>query len=270
MLTQINIITDYLQDKITPKPNIGLILGSGLGVLANEIKEPKKINYDDIPHFPVATVTGHSGQLVSGYLENKKVIAMQGRVHYYEGYTMQEITIPVRVMRMLGVNKLIVTNAAGGINLDFNPGDLMIITDHINLMGNNPLRGEYFEELGLRFPDMTAAYKPGLKNLTEKTAVTNQISIKKGIYVGVHGPCYETPAEIRYLRTIGADAVGMSTVPEVIVANQVGLEVLGISCITNMAAGVMPQPLDHRDVMQIAEKVKPKFIKLLKAVLKEM
>ena len=270
MIHEIKGAADYIQSQIEIKPEIALILGSGLGVLAEEVKESKVIKYEDIPDFPVSTVEGHAGQFVVGKLEGKKVMAMQGRFHYYEGYSMQQIALPIRVMYELGIENLIVTNAAGGINMNFDPGNFMIIQDHINLMGDNPLKGNNLEEYGPRFPDMSEIYNEELRELAEKVAIESKIQTVKGIYVGLGGPSYETPAEIRYLRGIGADAVGMSTVPETITANHMGMKILGISCITNMAAGVLPEPLDHKDVIEIAEKVKPKFSTLIKGILKEM
>lgn len=270
MINKINKAAAFIEDKIRIKPEIALILGSGLGVLAKEVENKTVIKYEEIPHFPVSTVEGHAGQFVVGKLKDKKVLAMQGRFHYYEGYSMQEIALPIRVMNKLGINKLIVTNAAGGININFKPGNFMIIQDHINLMGDNPLKGENLKEFGPRFPDMSEIYNKNLRELAEKVALENKIKTVKGIYVGLSGPSYETPAEIRYLRGTGADAVGMSTVPETITANHMEMDILGISCITNMAAGVLPKPLDHKEVMEIAEKVKPKFSTLIKGILKEI
>ncbi|ACL69453.1 purine-nucleoside phosphorylase [Halothermothrix orenii] len=270
MLNKIKEASSFIEEKINIKPDLGLILGSGLGVLAEEIENPIVIPYKDIPNFPLSTVEGHAGQLVIGELEGNNVITMQGRFHHYEGYSLQELTMPVRVMGQLGVNKLIVTNAAGGINLNFRPGDLMLITDHINMMGDNPLIGKNFDEFGPRFPDMTYAYSKDLIEIAERVASSRGINVRKGVYVAVTGPSFETPAEIRFLRRIGADAVGMSTVPEVIVANHMGFDVLGISCISNMAAGVLPEPLSHDDVMEISSKVKPKFINLVRGILEEM
>ncbi len=270
MVDELNNIIDYLKDRINIEPDIGLILGSGLGVMAEEIHNKEIVDYEAIPDFPVSTVEGHAGRFVLGELADKKVIAMQGRFHYYEGYTMKEIVLPVRMFQKMGVQRMIVTNAAGGINLNFEAGDFMIITDHINLMGDNPLRGENIKSLGTRFPDMSEAYSTQLIDLAEKAAMDQELMLNKGIYAAVMGPSYETPAEIRYLRNIGADAVGMSTVPEVITANHAGIEVLGISCITNMAAGVLPSPLDHREVMKIAENVKPDFISLIKSIIEKM
>lgn len=249
------------------RPRVGLILGSGLGKLAEEIENPCIMPYERIPYFPVSTVPGHAGQLVVGMLGSAAVMACQGRFHYYEGYTLQEVTYPVRLMQKMGIETLIVTNAAGGINTSYKPGDLMLIKDHINLFGDNPLRGKNYDELGPRFPDMSEAYNRELRSIAKSTAQKLGIDLKEGIYAGVIGPSYETPAEIRYLRTIGADAVGMSTVPEVIVANHGKIKVLGISCITNMAAGVLDCPLSHEEVMETAEKVRHDFAKLIKHIL---
>ncbi len=261
---------DFIKGRGFVRPEIGVILGSGLGILASEVENRKNINYSEIPNFPVSTVEGHEGQLVFGKIAGKQVVLMQGRFHFYEGYNMQQVVFPVRVMRELGIKILIVTNAAGGINKSFNAGDLMIIDDHINLMGTNPLIGPNFDEAGPRFPDMSEAYNRSLIKIAEKVAETEGIAIKKGVYVGLSGPSYETPAEIRYLRIIGCDAVGMSTVPEVIVANHGGLKVLGISLITNMAAGVLQQKLSHEEVMETADRVRNQFITLLKGILQEV
>lgn len=262
--------SEFIKKQITIEPEIGLILGSGLGVLADQIDDAVKISYHDIPNFPVSTVEGHQGQLVIGSLEGKKVIAMQGRFHYYEGYSQQEVTFPVRVMKALGVKKLIVTNAAGGVNTAFEPGDLMLIDDHINFMFNNPLIGPNHEELGVRFPDMSQAYSKELIEKTKRVASELQIDIRNGVYAAFTGPIYETPAEIRMIRTIGGDAVGMSTVPEVIAANHAGIKVLGISCITNMAAGILPQPLSHAEVIETTNLVQAKFLSLVKGIVREI
>ena len=270
MLDKIKEAADYITKKIDYKPDIGLILGSGLGVLAEDIVDKIEIEYKDIPNFPVSTVEGHAGKLIIGKLEGKNVAAMQGRFHYYEGYSMQEITMPVRVMKLLEIDRMIVTNAAGGINRNFNPGDFMIITDHLNLMGDNPLIGENYKEFGPRFPDMSEAYNKNLRKIAEKTAREESLVIRNGVYAGMSGPSFETPTEIRKLRKDGADAVGMSTVPEVIVANHMDIDVLGISCITNMAAGILPQPLTHEEVIEVTEKVKPEFKKLVKTMLKRI
>lgn len=270
MLNKINEASSFIQSKLNEKPEIGLILGSGLGILGDQIENPIIIKYDEVPHFPQSTVEGHKGQLVIGKLEGKTVIAMQGRFHYYEGYSIQEVTFPVRVMNALGIDKLIVTNAAGGSNKEFEPGDLMLITDHINFAFNNPLIGKNFEELGPRFPDMSHAYSPELMNIARKASEELGFSLKEGSYMFFTGPTYETPAEIKMATVLGADAVGMSTVPEVIVAVHSGIKVLGISCITNMAAGILDQPLDHSEVIETTVRVKDKFINLVKRTLKNM
>lgn len=260
----------FIQQQTTLQPQVGLILGSGLGVLADEIEQAIEIAYEDIPGFPVSTVQGHAGKLVIGALEGKVVIAMKGRFHFYEGYDLDLVTLPVRVMRKLGVQQIIVTNAAGGIDEDFKPGDLMLIENHINFTGQNPLIGANDDELGDRFPDMSTAYDSSLRALAERQALKQGIQIRKGVYVGTTGPSYETPAEIRMFRMMGADAVGMSTVPEVIVAVHAGMKVLGISCISNMAAGILDQPLSHHEVMGTARKVQDQFLALVKSVLSEM
>jgi len=221
--------SQYISSHTKVDPAVGLILGSGLGVLGNEINDQVIIPYSDIPHFPTSTVAGHEGQLVLGSIEGKQVVAMQGRFHYYEGYSMDQVTFPVRVMKELGIQSIIVTNAAGGINKDFSPGDLMIISDHINNMGTNPLIGPNDNKLGVRFPDMSTVYDAEYIQLAERCAMELGLIVKKGVYVGNTGPTYETPAEINMLRTLGGDAVGMSTVPEVIVAGHADLRVLGIS-----------------------------------------
>lgn len=258
----------FLKEKYPVAPKIGLILGSGLGVLADEIESPVKIPYNEIPDFPVSTVEGHAGKLVFGSLNGVEVVAMQGRFHYYEGYSFDKVTFPVRVMKELGVENLIVTNAAGGVNESFSPGDLMIISDHINFMGTNPLIGPNDNRLGVRFPDMSNAYTKELREAAKQIASGLQIDIKEGVYFGLTGPVYETPAEIRMIRTLGGDAVGMSTVPEVIVARHAGLKVLGVSCITNMAAGILNQPLSHDEVIETTEKVKANFLLYIKEIVK--
>lgn len=257
---------DFIQSKIDVVPEIGMILGSGLGDIADEI-DGVKIPFADIPNFANSSVKGHKGQLVIGELCGKKVMAMQGRFHFYEGYPMQKIVFPLKIMKKLGVEKLLVTNAAGGVNKEFTPGDLMIIKDHINFMGTNPLVGKNEEELGERFPDMSEAYNQDLRKIAEEKANNLNIKIQEGVYVAGTGPSYETPAEIRMFRTLGADAVGMSTVPEVIAANYLGIKVLGISCITNMAAGILNQPLNHQEVIETANKVKKDFSLLVKEII---
>ncbi|MDK2919094.1 MAG: purine-nucleoside phosphorylase [Candidatus Petromonas sp.] len=270
LLNKIEKTYKFLNERISFKPEIGLILGSGLGVLADEIENSVKIPYREIPYFPVSTVEGHAGQFVAGTLNGKKVIAMQGRFHYYEGYSMQEVTFPVRVMKRLGVKILLVTNAAGGVNGKFKPGDLMVIKDHINFSFDNPLIGKNYEELGPRFPDTSRAYNRDLINKVKDVARKNNIDLKEGVYVFNTGPTYETPAEIRLARFIGGDAVGMSTVPEVIVAAHSNIDVIGLSCITNMAAGILDQPLSHEEVVETAAKVKKVFITLVKNTISEI
>ncbi|MEC5422337.1 purine-nucleoside phosphorylase [Virgibacillus sp. C22-A2] len=265
--TAVQEASSHIQEKMTTTPKIGLILGSGLGVLGEKIKNQITIPYKDIPHFPESTVSGHKGQLIIGNLEGKQVVAMQGRFHYYEGYSMQQVTFPVRVMKHLGIESVIVTNAAGGINTSFSPGNLMVITDHINNMGINPLIGKNDDQSGVRFPDMSQAYDKEYIKHAEACASKLGLSIKKGVYVGNTGPAYETPAEVRMLRLLGGDAVGMSTVPEVMVAAHAGIRVLGISCISNMAAGILDQPLTHSEVIETTEKVRGDFLNFLKEII---
>ena len=249
-------------------PKIGLILGSGLGVLADYIKNPVYIPYKDIPGFPQTTVEGHAGRFVFGSYQGKTVLAMQGRFHYYEGKSIEEVVFPVRVMKILGIEILILTNAAGGVNLNFRPGDLMLITDHINMSGVSPLRGENLDVIGgPRFPDMSFAYDSELRKLAIEAAEKQNFDLKTGVYAMMQGPSFETPAEIKMLRTLGADAVGMSTVPEAITAVHAKIKVLGISCITNMAAGILEQALTHEEVIETANQVKGNFIYLLEAVI---
>jgi len=254
---------DFIQGKTDVKPEVGIILGSGLGPLADEI-EGNRIPYKDIPHFSVPKVPGHKGNLVIGELEGKKTVAMQGRSHFYEGHSLEEVTYPVRVIKELGAGILVITNAGGGINKDFKPGDLMVITDHINFMGVNPLRGRR------EFVDMTFAYDKELIELTEKIASNQEIGMKKGVYIAVPGPSYETPSEIEAFEKLGADAVGMSTVPEVIVAQSLGMRVLGISCITNMAAGILKKSLSHEEVIETTKKVEAKFKKLVREIIRKV
>jgi len=258
--------SQYINDRLENSPRIGLILGSGLGVIGDYIKKPIVIPYRDIPGFPRTTVKGHRGQFICGEYQNRQVIAMQGRFHYYEGKGIEDIVLPVRVYRELGVDTIIVTNAAGGINKSFTPGDIMIITDHINFSGINPLRGRNDDRLGPRFPDMSKAYSDRLMKIARQKGSDLGISLREGVYAMMPGPSYETPAEINMLRILGADAVGMSTVPEVIAAIHAGIEVLGLSCITNMAAGVLDKPLDHSEVIDTAEKAKMKFSKLIEGI----
>lgn len=261
---QIKETVEYLKSVGFGQADFGLILGSGLGDLANEIENPVVADYADIPNFPSSKVAGHAGKLVYGDLAGKKVIAMQGRFHYYEGHSMQTVTLPVRVMKSFGADSLIVTNAAGGIN--FGPGTLMLINDHINYTFDNPLIGENLDEFGPRFPDMSEAYNKNYREIAQKVAADNGIKTEEGVYMGFSGPTYETPAEIRFAKTIGADAVGMSTVPEVIVANHSGMKVLGISAITNHAAGQQAE-LNHAEVVEVTTRIKADFQELVKSIL---
>lgn len=258
--------TQFILEKGVKEIDFGLILGSGLGELAEEIEEAIVIPYDQIPFFPTSTVIGHAGQLVYGTLSGKKVLAMQGRFHFYEGHSMQTVTYPVRVMAALKAHSVIVTNACGGVNESFVPGDLMLITDHINFTGQNPLIGPNEDEIGPRFPDMSEAYTLTYREVAKEAASQLDLTLKEGVYMGYSGPTYETPAEIRMSRTMGADAVGMSTVPEVIVAAHSGLKVLGISCITNLAAG-MQANLNHEEVVETTQRVKQSFKAFIKEVL---
>jgi len=247
------------------KPEIGLILGSGLGFFADDrIEVAGRLPYGEIEGFPVSTVPGHAGQFVYGTLEGKRVICMQGRFHFYEGYPMAELTLPIRLMHSMGVHTLFVTNAAGGINLDYVPGDFMMLSDHINSLGTNPLIGWEGDE-GVRFPDMTAVYDPALRGKIRAWAQANQVDLKEGVYLATTGPSFETPAEVRAFGILGADAVGMSTVPEAIVARKFGMRVLGISCITNAAAGISKTELSHEEVSETADRVRPQFADLLAA-----
>lgn len=251
-------------------PAVGLILGSGLGDLADQIEEAVRIPFAEIPHFPVSTVEGHVGQLVIGMLMGQRVVAMQGRVHFYEGYTMQQVTFPVRVMKALGVEKVIVTCAAGGLSPNFEAGDLMMIVDHINMMGEDPLRGPHEKDLGPRFPAMVDAYTPALREVALQVAGEQGIPLRQGVYSPISGPCYNTSAELRMLQRLGSDAVGMSTVPEVVVARHMGMQVLGIACITDMALPDAPVHLTHEQVMAVANRTKPRFQNLVKGVLRKL
>lgn len=251
-------------------PKTGLILGSGLGAIAEELDNPIHIEYKDIPGFPVSTVSGHKGRLVAGMLGSRAVAVMQGRFHYYEGYSMKQVVFPVRVFTLLGVENLILTNAAGGINTAFIPGDLMLIKDHIKFMDENPLRGPNIDEFGPRFNDMSDAYPADLRRKAKKAAEEAGIDLREGVYAYWTGPCFETPAEIRMLRVLGADAVGMSTAPEVITAAHAGLKVAAISTITNMAAGMLDQKLSHEEVMEMGGRVKEKLLSLLKKIAEEL
>ncbi len=261
---------EYLQEKIDKKPTVGLVLGSGLGALAEEIQNPLCIPYGEIPNFVSSTAPGHKGQFVLGELSGKQVICMQGRVHYYEGYTMAETTFPIRCMKMLGVDTLMLSNAAGGLNTSFRQGDFMLLTDHINFMGINPLLGPNEASFGPRFCDMSSTYDKDLQALAIKVAKDLNIDLHQGVYLGCTGPSYETPAEIKMFQLWGASAVGMSTVPEAIVANHCGMKIVAISCISNMGAGLQAEPLSEQEVIDTAKKKEPEFKALLKGILSEL
>lgn len=272
---EINAAADYVRERTTYRPTVGLILGSGLNSLAETIAEPDIIPTGDIPHWPVSTVPGHVGRLVIGKLEGQSVLVLQGRTHFYEGYPMDRVTLPIRVMAALGITTLIVTNASGGLNPAFEPGDLMIIRDHLNfpgMAGNNPLRGPNNEELGPRFPDMTMPYDLDLRSLAHQVGSEAGINLREGVYAYVGGPSFETPAELRFLQFAGGDAVGMSTAPEVIVARHAGLRVLGISTIANMA---LPDPppgltLNHEEVLEMGQRAVPRLITVVRGVLRRL
>ncbi|HYV09729.1 MAG TPA: purine-nucleoside phosphorylase [Pyrinomonadaceae bacterium] len=259
--------TRVIRSRISVEPRIALVLGSGLGGFADDFEEAVGIPYEDIPGFVRSTAQGHAGRLVIGKIDSVPVLAMQGRVHYYEGYSLEEVTFPVRTFGLLGVKTLVLTNAAGGINVQLTQGALMVISDHLNLMGVNPLRGANDERFGPRFPDMSAVYSPELQELVVDEAKAIGVEVRRGIYTALSGPSYETPSEIHLLRNLGADAVGMSTVPEAIVARHMGLEVLGISCITNMAAGISDAPINHEEVMETGNRVRETFAQLLRQVI---
>lgn len=260
----------FISKKSKLRPKIGLVLGSGLGAFADEFEKATRIPYAKIPHFPRSTAVGHAGQLVVGRVEGVDVVGMQGRVHLYEGYSAKEVAFPIRVFAQMGIRAVILTNAAGGIRHEFTQGRLVSISDHINLQGVNPLIGSNVDKFGLRFPDLTNAYDKKFREIALAEGKRLRIELGEGVYAALAGPSYETPAEIRYLRTIGADLVGMSTVPEVIAARHSGIRVLGISCVTNAAAGVLDQPLNHLEVLETAERVKGQFIGLLRAVVPQI
>lgn len=267
MLKKIKTAVAYIRTKTNIQPVAGIVLGTGLGKLADDIEIEISLPYEEIPNFPVSTVAGHKGRLVFGRLNGVSVVAMQGRFHYYEGYNMQDLTIPVRVMKELGIRVLVLSNASGGVNPDFEVGDIMIINDHINLMGNNPLIGPNQEELGPRFPDMIDAYDPSLIAQAEKIAEKNGIAYKKGVYAAVTGPCFETPAEYKYIYIIGADCVGMSTVPEVIVARHMNLPVFAVSIITDLGVPGKIVEISHEEVIKAANAAEPKMTKIISEML---
>jgi purine-nucleoside phosphorylase len=271
MLSKIYQARDYIKSKTTIKPELAIILGSGLGKLADEVKVDVSISYEDIPGFPVSTVQGHSGKLILGVLGGKKVVIMKGRVHYYEGHPMSDVIFPMRVLHTLGPKTLIVTNAAGGLNSKFSPGEVMLINDHLNMMGANALIGENIDEFGPRFPDMTFTYTPELLQLARDVAKEANIPLQEGVYAAWSGPTYETRAERRYLRIIGGDAVGMSTVPEATVANHAGMDILGFSAITNVATGEIDQPADsHEHVLKMADVAGTHLVKLVGLIIEKM
>lgn len=257
-------------DRVLPKAGIAIVLGSGLGSLADNIEDAHTISYSDIPHFPTPTVIGHSGTFISGKLDGVQVYALSGRFHYYEGHDPHTVILPVRVLHKLGCSKLVLTNAAGGINPAFTPGDLMVIRDHINLTGYNPLRGENADQWGPRFPDMTNIYEPCYRQLAHNVAAELGMSLQEGVYCGLSGPTLETPAEIKMLSILGADAVGMSTVPEALAACQMGMRLLAISCVTNLAAGISKHPLSHQEVMETGQRVGARFAGLIRQIIPKL
>jgi purine-nucleoside phosphorylase len=267
---QVEEAADAVRTRCGKLPETAVVLGSGLGDFADTLLDAVPTPYGDIPHWPASKIVGHAGRLVIGTVAGRRVAALAGRAHYYEGHPMRAIVFPIRVMARLGVKHAILTNAAGGINTAFASGALMVIDDHINLLGSNPLVGPNDERFGPRFPDMSEVYSRRLRAIADTAAAARGVAVSHGVYIAVHGPSYETPAEIRAFRALGADAVGMSTVPEAIAARHMGVEVLGISCITNLAAGVLPQPLVHDEVMETARRVRGSFIALLEGILERL
>lgn len=270
MLERINETVEFIREKTDMSPAIGIVLGTGLGELVREMEIERKLPYSEIPNFPVSTVTGHRGQLIFGRLSNREVVAMQGRFHFYEGYSMQEITFPIRVMKFLGVRLLILSNASGGVNPEFNIGDLMIVRDHINLMGDNPLIGSNDAGLGPRFPDMSETYDKRIIRLAAKIARHHNIHFQTGVYAAVTGPTFETPAEYRYIRTIGADAVGMSTVPEAVAAKHMNLPCFAVSVISDLGVEGKIVEITHDDVIDAASAVEPKMTLLISEMIREI
>lgn len=267
MLEKIKQTTTFIQQKTNFEPEVGIILGTGLGGLAKEIEIMHEISYEEIPNFPVSTVEGHSGKLLFGMLSGKKVVALKGRFHYYEGYDMKEVTFPVRVFKFLGIKNLIVSNAAGGMNPDFKVGDIMVINDHINLFPDHPLRGKNLDELGPRFPDMSAVYNKEYIKRVFEIAEKNDIKLQQGVYAGISGPTFETPAEYKYIRTLGADAVGMSTVPEIIVAHHMSIPIFGVSIITDSGVPGEIVEVSHEEVQEVAQKSEPKMTLIIKELI---
>jgi len=260
----------HIRGRCTALPETAIVLGSGLGDFSETLLDAIATPYTDLPHWPPSTVVGHAGRLVVGTVAGKRIAALSGRVHYYEGHDLATVVFATRVMARLGVRRLILTNAAGGINTAFARGALMIIDDHINMLGSNPLIGPNDDRFGPRFPDMSEVYSARLRTIADEAARARGVPVSHGIYVAVHGPSYETPAEIRFYRTMGADAIGMSTVPEAIAARHMGLEVLGISCISNAAAGVLPQPIDHQEVLATMKRVRNSFVSLLEGIIERL
>jgi purine-nucleoside phosphorylase len=269
LLQQLAEAVRLVQSRSPIRPVVGLVLGSGLGAFARSLEGATVIPYAEIPHFAPATAIGHRGELVLGKVQGVPVALLSGRLHYYEGYSMEQVVFPVRVLGRLGVRVVIMTNAAGSVNVNYKPGELMVIEDHINFMGDNPMIGPNEEQLGLRFFDMSEAYDPDLRQIAEKACWTAGVPVRKGVYIAFNGPSYETPAEIKMARAMGADAVGMSTVPEVIAARHMGMRVLGLSCITNMAAGVLKKKLHHQEVLDVAEKVRAGLLEVLGRIVVE-
>jgi len=261
---------DHIRAELEIEPKTALILGSGLSAALERLEDEQRIPFAEIPHFPRATVAGHAGELCAGRLEDESILVQKGRVHFYEGYSSAEVAFPVRVMKLLGIERIIITNAAGAINEEFSPGDLVLIRDHINMIPDNPLRGANLEELGERFPNLNEAYSPKLREVAVRAALAAGIELKEGVYLAAPGPMYETPAEIQAYRRLGADLVGMSTVPEVIAAVHCGLEVLGISCVTNMAAGIGHSKLTHEEVLAVTARRGKDLIRLIRATLREL
>ena len=267
---QVRSAAESIRARAPAIPDVAVVLGSGLGDFASSLDQPTSFAYGEIPHWPPSTVIGHDGRLVMGELAGRTVAALSGRSHYYEGHDLRTVTFATRVMGVLGAKTLVLTNAAGGVNTAFAAGDLMVIDDHINLMGSSPLLGTNDDRFGVRFPDLTDLYSPRLRGIADEVGASLGLTLRHGVYAGCHGPAYETPAEVRYLRIIGADAVGMSTVPEAIVGRHMDIEVLGISCITNLAAGVLPQRLNHDEVLETAKRVRGTFIALLKGIIAKL
>jgi purine-nucleoside phosphorylase len=270
MLEKIKVTSTFIQEKVLFNAEVGIILGTGLGGLVNEINIEHTLDYKEIPNFPVSTVDGHAGRMIFGKLGEKNIIAFQGRFHYYEGYSLKEITFPIRVMHMLGIRKLFVSNASGGLNPDFKIGDIMMLKDHINMFPGNPLVGKNIDELGSRFPDMSQPYEPHMRNLAKKIAMRNNIDLKEGVYVGVSGPTFETPAEYKMFRILGADAVGMSTVPEVIVAKHMDMDCFGISIITDSGVPGEIVEITHEEVQEVAMRAEPKMTLIMKELIASM